>query len=63
MKASLGDLVLVKNTENEKCGSYGVIDEMESEETAITRTKKGKMRRAVNQQIPSSGECLVKQKG
>ena len=62
MKASVGDLVLVKDSENEKRGIYGVIDVFESEGTVKIRTKKGMIKRAVAQLIPLAGDCLANQK-
>ena len=62
MEASKGDLVLVKDSENEKRGIYGVIDSFESEGTVMIRTKKGIIMRAVAQLIPLAGNCLVTQK-
>ena len=55
----LGDLVLVKNTDNEKRGTYDVIRDLDGN-TAMIKTKKGEMRRAVNQLIPLAGHCLAK---
>ena len=60
--AKEGDLVLVKDSENEKRGIYGVIDGFESEGTVKVRTKKGIIKRAVAQLIPLAGDCLAKQK-
>ena len=55
-------MVLVKDSENEKRGIYGVIDSFESEGTVKVRTKKGIIKRAVAQLIPLAGDCLAKQK-
>ena len=62
MKAKEGDLVLVKDSENEKRGIYGVIDAFESEGTVRIRTKKGIIKRAVAQLIPLAGDCLANKK-
>ena len=61
LRAEVGDLVLIKNTDNEKTGTYGVIKEMESKVTARIKTKKGEVRRAISQLIPLAGECLAKE--
>ena len=52
MTATGGNLVLIKNTDNEKTGTYGVISELKSESTAIVKTKKGLIRRAISQFVP-----------
>ena len=57
-----GVLVLIKNTENEKHGTYGVIMEIENRSTATIRTRKGLMRRALCQLIPLAGSCLVRKR-
>ena len=59
MTAIVGNLVLIKNSDNEKTGTYGVISELESESTAIVKTKKGLMRRAISELIPIAGHCLT----
>ena len=50
--SAVGDLVLIKNTDNEKTGTYRVISELESESTPIIKTKKGNMSRAISQLVP-----------
>ena len=55
----LGDLVLVRNTDGEKRGTYGVIRDLDGN-TATVKTKKREIRRAVNQLIPLAGHCLAK---
>ena len=52
-------MVLVKNTDGEKRGTYGVIRELEGN-TATVNTKKGEIKRAVSQLIPLAGHCLAK---
>ena len=59
LEAKKGDLVLIKNTDNEKQGIYGVVYEIEDNSTATIRTKKGMMRRAICQLIPLAGSSLV----
>ena len=59
MKATVGDQVLIKNTDNEKTGTYGVISELESESTALVKTKKGLIRRVISQLIPLAGHCFT----
>ena len=59
IRAYLGDLVLVRNTDGEKRGTYGVIRELEGN-TATVKTKKGEIRRAVSQLIPLAGHCLAR---
>ena len=59
IEARRGDLVLIKNTDNEKQGIYGVIYEIEDKSTATIRTRKGMMRRALCQLIPLAGSSLV----
>ena len=59
ISAHVGDLVLIKNSDNEREGTYGVIQEIEGDSTAILRTRKGIMRRAICQLIPLAGSCLV----
>ena len=54
--------MLVKDSENEKRGVYGVIDSFESKGTVKVRTRKGIIKRAVAQLIPLAGDCLAKQK-
>ena len=44
LKPSLGDLVLVKDSENEKRGIYGVVTKLESEGTAVINTRKGEIK-------------------
>ena len=61
LRAQVGDLVLIRNTDNEKTGTYGVIKEMESKVTARIKTKKGEVRRAISQLNPLAGECLAKE--
>ena len=60
IKPCVGDLVLIKSTDNEKRGTYGVISELDKN-TAKVNTKKGEMKRAVNQLIPLAGHCLAKE--
>ena len=62
LKPSLGDLVLVKDSENEKRGIYGVVTKLESEGTAIINTRKGEIKRAISQLIPLAAHCLVTHK-
>ena len=62
LRASIGDLVLIKDSENEKRGTYGVVTKLESERTAIINTKKGEVRKAISQLIPLAGHCLVSYK-
>ena len=57
--AQTGDLVLIRNTDNERQGTYGIILDIEEGSTAIIRTRKGVMRRALCQLIPLAGSCLV----
>ena len=62
LKPSLGDLVLVKDSKNEKRGIYGVVTKLESEGTAIINTRKGEIKRAISQLIPLAAQCLVTHK-
>ena len=62
-KARVGDLVLIKNTENEKMGTYGVIQEVQDDSSATVKTRKGIMRRALCQLIPLAGSHLAKRMG
>ena len=62
LKPRIGDLVLVKDSENEKRGIYGVVKDIESKRTAVINSKKGEIRRAIAQLIPLAGHCLVTQK-
>ena len=63
ISARRGDLVLIRNTDNERQGTYGIILEIEKDSTAILRTRKGIMRRALCQLIPLAGSCLVRRSG
>ena len=62
IRPQIGDLVLIKNTDMERTGTYGVIKELESNATALVVTKKGRVRRAISQLIPLAGDCLAKEK-
>ena len=62
LKPRIGDLVLVKDSENEKRGIYGVLNKLESEGTAIITTRKGEIKRAISQLIPLAAHCLVNHK-
>ena len=59
IRPRIGDLVLVKNSDNARTGTYGVLQHLEESGLAIIRTKKGDIRRATNQLIPLAGECLL----
>ena len=59
-KPQIGDLVLIKNTDNEKMGTYGVVRGLEGESSAIINTRKGMVRRATCQLIPLAGSHLVR---
>ena len=59
-KPQIGDLVLIKNTDNEKMGTYGVVRRLEGESSAIINTKKGLVKRATCQLIPLAGSHLVR---
>ena len=63
ISAQVGDLVLIKNSDNERQGTYGIILEIEEGSSAILRTRKGVMRRALCQLIPLAGSCLVRSSG
>ena len=59
-KPQIGDLVLIKNTENEKMGTYGVVQKVEDDSSATIKTKRGIVRRALCQLIPLAGSHLVR---
>ena len=55
--------MLIRNTDNERQGTYGIILDIEEGSTAVLRTRKGVMRRALCQLIPLAGSCLVRRSG
>ena len=50
---------MIKNTDNEKMGTYGVVRKLEDDSSAIINTKKGIIRRAICQLIPLAGSHLA----